>query len=197
MKAVNQSRQLHNIALVGFMGTGKTSVGHLLARILRFRLVDTDDLIERRTGKKISAIFAEEGEARFREHERAVVEELSRLRKTVIAAGGGLVTHPENLASLKAHALVVCLWASAEVVWRRVRHQAHRPLLNTPDPLATIRRLLAEREGFYRAADVLIGTDIRSVKAVALQVAHQFRSAQTRHPPREKKHPTPGIGTGL
>jgi len=177
------------------MGTGKTSVGQLLARILHFRLVDTDVLIERRTGKKISAIFAEEGEVKFREHERAVVEELARYRRTVIAAGGGLVTHPANLASLKTHALVVCLWAAPEVIWRRVRHQAHRPLLNTPDPLATIRKLLAEREGFYRQADVLIGTDIRSVKEVALQVAHQFRAAQAR--PREKPHSEPSAGTGL
>lgn len=179
------------------MGTGKTSVGHLLARILHFRLVDTDVLIERRTGKKISAIFAEEGEARFREHEYAVVEDLARYRRTVIAAGGGLVTNPANLASLKTHALVVCLWAAPEVIWRRVRHQAHRPLLNTPDPLATIRQLLAEREGFYRQADVLIGTDIRSVKEVALQVAHQFRAAQANPSPREKQHSAPSAGTGL
>lgn len=197
MKGVRQPPQLHNIALVGFMGTGKTSVGHLLARILHFRLVDTDDLIERRTGKKISAVFSEEGEARFREHERAVVEELARFRKTVIAAGGGLVTNPANIVSLKTHALVVCLWAAPEVIWRRVRHQAHRPLLNTPDPLATIRQLLAEREPFYREADVLIGTDIRSIKTVALQVAHQFRAAQASRLSREKSHPSPSAGTGV
>ena len=191
------SRQLDNIALVGFMGTGKTSVGHLLARTLRFRLVDTDDLIERRTGKRISDIFAEEGEARFREHERGVVEELSRCRRTIISAGGGLVTDPANIASLKAHALVVCLWASAEVIWRRVRHQSHRPLLNTPDPMVTIRQMLSDRERFYREADVLIGTDVRSVKAVAMQVAHQFREAQVRHSPRDKHDPTPSAGTGI
>ena len=194
---MSQSRPLHNIALVGFMGTGKTSVGHLVARMLHFRLVDTDALIERRTGKRISAIFAEEGEARFREHERAVVEEMARYRRTVIATGGGLVANPANLASLKTHALVVCLWATPEVIWRRVRHQVHRPLLKTPDPQATIRQMLAEREGFYRQADVLIGTDIRPVKEVALQVAHQFRAAQANSSPREKQHCAPSAGTGL
>ncbi|MBI4661765.1 MAG: hypothetical protein HY735_23330 [Verrucomicrobia bacterium] len=183
---MSQSRQLHNLALVGFMGTGKTSVGQFLARMLHFRLVDTDDLIERRAGKPISAIFAEGGETRFRELECAVVGELSRYRRTVIATGGGLVTNPANMASLKTHALVVCLWASPEMIWRRVRHQSHRPLLNTPDPLATIRNLLSERERFYREADVLIGTDVRSVKAVALQVAHQFRMAQANHAIREE-----------
>ncbi len=194
---VGQSRQVHNIALVGFMGTGKSSVGQVLARILRFRLVDTDDLIERHAHRPISAIFAQEGETRFREYERAVVEDLIRYRRTVIATGGGLITNPANMESLKSHSLVVCLWASAEVIWKRVRYQAHRPLLNTPDPMATIRKLLADRGPFYREADVLIGTDVRSVKSVALHVAHQFRLAQASHPPREKPNPTASAGAGI
>ena len=160
------------------MGTGKTSVGQMLARLLRFRLVDTDDLIARRTGKPISAIFAEGGEAKFREHESAVVEELFRYRKTVIAAGGGLVTNPANIASLKTHALVVCLWASPETIWERTKHQSSRPLLLEADPLGKIQSLLAAREPFYRQADVLVSTELRSVKEVAHQVAHQFRSAR-------------------
>jgi shikimate kinase len=179
------------------MGTGKSSVGQVLARMLRFRLVDTDDLIERYARRTITAIFAQEGEARFREYESAVVEDLLRYRRTVIATGGGLVTNPANLESLKSHALVVCLWASAETIWKRVRYQAHRPLLNTPDPMATIRKLLADRGPAYREADVLIGTDVRSVKSVALHVAHQFRQAQASHPPREKPNPTASAGAGI
>jgi shikimate kinase len=175
---VSDGRELHNIALVGFMGTGKTSVSHLLASQLHFRMVDTDEIIESRAGKRITAIFQQEGEARFREYEREVVAELEASRKTIIATGGGLVVNPTNLASLKKHALVVCLWASPEAIWERVHHQSHRPLLSTPDPLARIRQLLAEREPSYRQADVLVNTEGRSLKEVAQQVAHQFRLAQ-------------------
>jgi shikimate kinase len=175
---VSTARDIHNLALVGFMGTGKSSVGQLVAAQLHFRFVDTDELVEARVGKTISAIFAEEGELQFREHERAVVEELRNFHRAVIATGGGLVTQETNLASLKTHALVVCLWASAETILERVSHQSHRPLLQTPEPLARIRQLLAEREPFYRSADVLVSTELRSVKEVVQHVIHQFRLAR-------------------
>ncbi|MSU21441.1 MAG: shikimate kinase [Pedosphaera sp.] len=160
------------------MGTGKTSVGHTLAALLHFRMVDTDELIEVRAGRRISAIFTEDGEARFREYERQVVHELCHYRRTVISTGGGLVTDSTNMASLKTHALVVCLWASPEAIWERVRHQSHRPLLHTPDPQARIRDLLAEREGAYRDADVMLNTQVRSVREAAQQVAYQFHLVQ-------------------
>src|SRR5437762_3118707 len=175
---MTNGRVIHNLALVGFMGTGKSSVGQLVAAHLHFRFADTDELIEAQAGKTISAIFAEEGEARFREYERAVVEELKNFRRTVIATGGGLVTHGENLNSPKTHALVICLWASPETIWERVRHQGHRPLLQTPDPQATIRQLLAEREPFYRQTDVLVNTERRALKEVVHHVIHQFRLAR-------------------
>src|SRR2546430_7721528 len=116
---MTSGRVIHNLALVGFMGAGKSSVGQLVAAQLRFRFVDTDELIEARAGKTISAIFAEEGEPQFREYERAVVDALKTIHRAVIATGGGLVTQEANLASLKAHALVVCLWASPETIWER------------------------------------------------------------------------------
>ena len=170
-------RVIHNLALVGFMGTGKSSVGQSAAAQLHFRFADTDELIEARAGMTISAIFNGEGEARFREYERAITVDLNRLHRTVIATGGGLVAQPENLESLKSHALVICLWASPETIWERVRHQTHRPLLQSPEPLARVRELLAEREPSYRQADVLVNTEMRSVKEVVHHVIHQFRSA--------------------
>src|SRR6266567_1794058 len=181
---MTSARVIHNLVLIGFMGTGKSSVGQLVAAQLHFRFADTDELIEAQAGKTISAIFEEEGEARFREYERAVVEELKGFHRTVIATGGGLVTHGENLNSLKTHALVICLWASPETIWERVRHQGHRPLLQTPDPQATIRQLLAEREPFYRQTDVLVNTERRALKEVVHHVIHQFRLARGRpsHP---------------
>src|SRR5205085_479294 len=121
--------KIQNLALIGFMGTGKSSVGRLVADALHFTFLDTDRVIEARAGKMISQIFEQEGEAAFREWERRIAEELTRRTKTVISAGGGLPANPANLASVKTHALVVCLWASPEKIFERVRHQPHRPLL--------------------------------------------------------------------
>ena len=173
------TRQLYNIALIGFMGTGKSSVGQLIATQLRFTFLDTDHVIESRAGKTISEIFARDGEPAFRMMEQTLVQELVHRKKTVISTGGGLPANPANLESLRKHALLVCLWASPEKIWERVRNQTHRPLLQEPDPLAKIRSLLAAREAFYRSADVLINTEMRSVKEVVQQVIHQFQMAQS------------------
>jgi len=162
------------------MGTGKSSVGRVVASHLRFSFVDTDELIESRAGKSIADIFAQAGEPVFRELETQLVQELARAQKTVISTGGGLVANAANLASLKEHALVVCLWASPELIWERVRGQSHRPLLKDADPLGKIRQLLAAREPIYRQADVLVNTEQRSSKEVAQHVLHQFHLAQTR-----------------
>ena len=174
------ARKIQNLALIGFMGTGKSSVGRLVADALRFTFLDTDRVIEARAGKTIREIFEQEGEPAFREWERRIVEELTRRTRTVISAGGGLPANEANLASLKTHALVVCLWASAEKIFERVRDQGHRPLLNEPDPMAKIRHLLSERGPYYRQADVLVNTELRSLREVAGQVIHQFRLAQAR-----------------
>lgn len=171
------SRQPANVALIGFMGAGKTSVGRLVAENLGFEFLDTDELIQSRAGRTIADIFAKEGEPAFRALEKQVVQELSARKKTVISTGGGLPTDPENLAALKSYALVVCLWASPEKIWERVRHQSHRPLLHAADPQKKIRELLAAREPFYKQADVLINTDLRSVREAAQQITLQFKLA--------------------
>src|ERR1041385_1319170 len=143
---MNGARPLHNLALIGFMGTGKSSVGQLVAGHLHFTFLDSDNLIEARAAKSISEIFAADGEPAFRELERRLVRELESRKKTVISTGGGLPVDESNLASLKSHALVVCLWASPEKIWERIRGQTHRPLLQEADPLAKIRTLLQARE---------------------------------------------------
>ena len=159
------------------MGTGKSSVGRLAAAQLRFRFVDTDEQIERRAGKSITRIFAEDGEPAFRAIEAEVVAEVGRLTRSVISTGGGLGANAVHLAALKRHALTVCLWARPEAIWRRVRHASHRPLLQNPDPQAKILSLLDERSPVYRQADVLINTEMRSLRDVTRQVLHQFRAA--------------------
>lgn len=157
------------------MGTGKTSVGRLVADQLHYEYLDTDEVIQTSTGRSITDIFAKDGELAFRAFEHKVVGDLAGRKKTVISTGGGLPVNLDNLASLKTHALVVCLWSSPEKIWERVRHQGHRPLLHDENPQAKIRELLAAREPFYKQADVLLNTELRSVREVAQQVVHQFR----------------------
>jgi shikimate kinase len=178
---MHSRRRIVNLALIGFMGAGKTSVGRLVAEQLHFDYLDTDELIQSHTRRSITEIFKTDGEAAFRALEQQVVTELAGCEQAVICTGGGLPTNPQNLASLKAHALIVCLWASPEKIWERVKNQTHRPLLHDPDPQKKIRELLTAREPFYRQADVLLNTDIRSAREVAQQVVHQFRSATSRH----------------
>ena len=177
---MQSDRRLVNIALIGFMGTGKTSVGRLVAEQLRYEYLDTDEVIQSNTGRSITDIFTKDGEAAFRSLEEKMVGELASRKHTVISTGGGLPVNPKNLTSLKTHALVVCLWSSPEKIWERVRHQGHRPLLHDKNPQAKIRELLAAREPFYKQADVLLNTELRSVREVAQQVVHQFRLEATR-----------------
>ena len=170
---------IRNIALCGFMGTGKSAVGRIVAEQLHFDYLDTDTVIEARAGKSISQLFEEQGEAAFRAMEKRIVKELERRERTVISTGGGLVVDPDNLASLKSHAVVICLWASPETIWLRVKNQSHRPLLADPNPLEKIRALLTERAPHYKQAGVLLSTELRSPREVAQQVLHQFRVARS------------------
>jgi shikimate kinase len=174
---VHNDRKIVNLALIGFMGTGKSSVGKLVAEQLHYEFLDTDEMIQGRTGRLIADIFAQDGEPAFRALEQQMVAELASRRQTVISTGGGLPTHPGNLAGLKAHALIVCLWSSPEKIWDRVHHQTHRPLLHGEEPQKKIRELLALREPFYKQADVLINTDIRGLREVAQQVILQYKLA--------------------
>tara|TARA_B100000959_G_scaffold257278_1_gene291274 strand:- start:1171 stop:1713 length:543 start_codon:yes stop_codon:yes gene_type:complete len=175
---VHGQRIISNLALVGFMGCGKSTVGRSVAGELGFEFVDTDNLIEERAGVSITEIFSTEGEAAFRKLEREVIEELSDRKNLVIAAGGGAIVDSENLASLKRHALVVCLWANAETIHKRTKHQSHRPLLQQADPLTAIRQMLVEREPCYKQADVMVNTELRPLREVAAQVLHQFKESR-------------------
>ena len=171
-------RTIRNLALVGFMGCGKSTVGQLVARDLGFRFVDTDSLVEERAGLPVSEIFSSEGEEVFRKLEEEVISSLAGEQALVIATGGGAILNPDNFESLKAHALLVCLWAKAESIHERTKHQRHRPLLQGEDPLDTIRKMLAEREPFYKQADVIVNTELRPQREVVAQVRHQFEGSK-------------------
>ncbi len=170
-------RLYRNIALIGFMGVGKSTVGTLVAGLLDFELVDTDRVIEERTGRRVSDIFATDGEPAFRTMEADLVRELESAQAKVIATGGGLPMNPANFASLQQHAFIACLWASAETIYQRVRYQSHRPLLQTPDPAARIREMLAVRGPVYRQADLLVGVDFRAPPESARLIAIAYRQA--------------------
>lgn len=156
------------------MGTGKTTIGHLLAELLGFELIDTDRVIEKRTQRRIQDIFAQDGEPAFRKMENDLVKELETASRTVISTGGGLIVNPENLKSLRRHALIACLWATPETIYERVKTQTHRPLLHAPDPLGTIRELLARRTSFYKEADLLVGVDFRAPQETTRNIAAAY-----------------------
>ncbi len=141
--------QSSNIVLIGFMGSGKSSVGRMLSRRLRFQFTDTDTLIEERARMPITELFATQGEERFRERETAVLESLGTLRRHVIATGGGIVTQPRNLPILHKLGWVVFLTADVEELFKRVARNKDRPLLQVPEPLEKVKEMLAERQPIY------------------------------------------------
>ncbi|GEM_PF-428484 len=156
-----------NIILTGFMGTGKTIVGRLLAKRLKRRFVDVDTLIETRQGRSVARIFSESGESSFRRLERAVIAEVTRQPNLVIATGGGAVLDPRNLRALKRSGLVICLSASVRTLLQRLARTSARPLLASADRRRRIITLLRQRRPAYAHADVTVDTTQRSVADVA------------------------------
>ena len=148
-----------NIILTGFMGSGKTEVGKRLAERLGYTFIDTDLLIEKKTGKSISDIFSKDGEPFFRDTETQILKELSGINEHVISTGGGIVTREENILHLRKTGFIIWLRASPETVLRRVGHETHRPLLNVDNPIEQIKMLMSQREQFYSKADLTIETD--------------------------------------
>ncbi len=152
------------VVLVGFMGSGKTSVGRLLARRLGYGFEDMDRRIEERAGRTIAEIFRDDGEEAFREREREEALALSRLRDRVVAAGGGAFTRPETRALLQEGALTVWLRCDLDRILARVPADGSRPLAGNRD---IMRALLAEREPSYRMADVAVDASSGTPREVA------------------------------
>jgi shikimate kinase len=165
-----------NLYLVGFMGTGKTTIGRLVARRIGFKCVDSDHEIERKAGRPVGEIFAKEGEAAFRALERRFVEEGHAPERLVVACGGGLVVQPGAVELLSRKGVIVCLHASIETILERTgRHGKTRPLLDVEDPNKRARELYAERESIYRKAGTVILTDSRPLSEIAGHVVRVWR----------------------
>jgi shikimate kinase len=166
-----------NIILIGFMGTGKSAVGRRLAKEVSYRFVDTDRLIEEKTGKKIADIFLDEGEGRFRELEAEIVREVMKGERLVVSTGGGTVLNQKSLDLLCQHGTAVWLTARPEVILQRTqRRVGKRPLLTASvsgegdNPLLTIAHLLGEREPYYRHAEFSVDTSDMSISGVVSKI---------------------------
>ena len=164
-----------NLYLVGFMGTGKSTVGRAVAQKLGFEVVDSDHEIERLQGKSIPDIFASQGEAAFRVMEHEFIERGHSAARTVVSCGGGLVVQPGMLELLRSKGVVICLHASIETILARTARQRHRPLLEVEDPEARIRSLYAAREPIYRKSGTTILTDGRPLSEIVSHVVRAWR----------------------
>ncbi|MEN9543403.1 MAG: shikimate kinase, partial [Pseudomonadota bacterium] len=166
------------IALVGMPGSGKSTVGRQLARQLGFDFVDSDTVIEHKLGMPIRDWFAQQGEEAFRDIEQAVIDELSRLSRVVLATGGGSVLRPSNRNDLHSRCHVFYLRSSPDDLFRRLRHDTQRPLLQVQDPLKRLRDLYRDRDPLYRrTAHFVIEAARPSVQALTGMVMMQLELA--------------------
>lgn len=164
---------MNNVILIGFMGSGKTTVGLRLSYRLRRSVIDTDKEIEKEEKRAISDIFATDGEAYFRDMETACLKKLlESTANQIISVGGGLPLREENRKLLHELGQVFYLQASAETIYERIKHDTTRPLLQGDDPQTKIRTLLAERDDYYRdAADVIINVDGKDFEQILDEIA--------------------------
>jgi shikimate kinase len=186
---IHLDRPVTWVAMVGFMGTGKSRIGAELARALALHFIDTDKLIEKATGLSIPQIFDAFGEAEFRRVEAEAVDRCVKLEEFVISCGGGSFIQPENRAKLLMRGPVVALWASPETIFERTR-RTPRPLLQVPDPIGRIQELLEGRRAAYSEAPIQVSTDGRRRSDVVAEIVELLEDWREMHPlyatPREE-----------
>ncbi len=169
-----------SIALIGFMGTGKTAVGKALAEKVGKEFIETDSLIERKASKTIPDIFQQDGEVRFRELEIEITKKVAKKKNTVIACGGGVVLNKINIDRLRKECIIVYLTASPRVILKRTSSDENeRPLLMTANKVLNIQELLRFRKPFYeRAADITIDTSKLDVNSVVQQIIDMLKEEE-------------------
>src|SRR6266581_3715940 len=184
---------MNNLILVGFSCSGKTTLGRNVARRLRLPFVDSDRCIEEMTGRTIPEIFREDGEAGFRAIEREAIARIMQQGNQVVSTGGGAFVDPENRERLRNGNLVIHLQVRPETVVDRLRNSKSgrpRPLLDSPDPLARVNLLMAERKEAYSAAHVTIGVDGRTRYELVGELRRRWLAWQRAHRPAAAA-PTP------
>ena len=159
-----------NIVLIGFMGSGKSMIARKLAERLKVQVIATDDLAEAKEGKSIQEIFKSKGEAYFRGLEQSIIKEVSLRKGIIIDCGGGVVLRKENLPQLKTNGIVFYLQAAPEVIYERIKHETHRPLLKVPDPLGCIKELYQQRLPLYDQADFTIDANDASIEGPVVEI---------------------------
>jgi shikimate kinase len=171
----NAPMHKESIFLVGPMGAGKSTVGKALAEKLHYQFIDSDHVIEERTGATIPMIFDIEGEAGFRAREAVVIDELSKQSEVVLATGGGVVETESNRQHLRSRGYVVYLQSSVESLIQRTKHDRNRPLLQTDNPAQVLRDLMEKREPWYiEMADLVIQTQQVPVYKVVKQIVESL-----------------------
>lgn len=166
------------VSLIGLPGSGKSTVGRQLARRLRLPFFDSDHVIEERLGCSIREAFARDGEEHFRDLEEAVLDELTQIPNAVVSTGGGAVIRPATRQRLRERGQVVYLNSSADEIYRRLRHDQNRPLLQVADPLGRLRDLYATRDPLYReTAHFVVETGSPSVATLVNMIVMQLELA--------------------
>lgn len=169
---------LTSISLIGMPGGGKTTAGRHLAKRLRVPFVDTDSVIETRVGESVRSYFEREGEAAFRDVEEATVRELLQGSRGVVATGGGVVLREGNRRELRTHSTVIYLRSTPEELFRRLRHDTRRPLLQVRNPLARLRELYVQRDPLYRStAHFVIDTGRPALNSLVNMILMQLELA--------------------
>jgi len=163
-----------NCYLVGFMGTGKSTVGRHLAKRMGMQFIDSDHEIEKRAGATIGEIFDRLGEVAFRRMEREFIESGHPPQRCVVSCGGGMVTQDGMIELLSERGVVICLTATPETIFRRTQTHSTRPLLNVDDPLDRIREMLSKRDPVYRRAGTQVLTDFRPMHEIVGHVQRVF-----------------------